>query len=69
MAQKTQNTTTKQESLFTQIAQQHLDIETLADESFDAIDFHESVMDNVNIALKAAYNAGVASVIKHNHAA
>lgn len=66
MAQKTQEITAKQEALFMQIAQQYLDIETLEEQSRDALDFHECVVWGIKDALKAAYDAGVEYVAESN---
>jgi len=67
MAQKAQNIPAKQEALFTQIAQKYLDIETLEEQSRDALDFHECVVWAIKDALKAAYDAGVQSTSKGNN--
>ncbi len=46
------------EALFTQIAQQHLNIETLVERKSDSLDFHEVAVWCVRDALEAAYEAG-----------
>ena len=48
------------DTLLTQIAQQHLDIETLESRRMDALDFHEVAVWSVRDALQAAYIAGMA---------
>ena len=44
--------------LFTQIAREHLDIETLETRKMDGLDFHEVAVWQVEKALRAAYEAG-----------
>lgn len=44
--------------LFTQIAQQHLNIETLVERKSDGLDFHDVAVWSVKDALEAAYEAG-----------
>ena len=46
------------DELFTQIAQQHLNIETLVERKSDSLDFHEVAVWCVRDALEAAYEAG-----------
>jgi hypothetical protein len=48
------------EQTLLQIAQQHLDIETLETRRMDALDFHEVAVWAVREALQAAYIAGLA---------
>jgi predicted metal-dependent hydrolase len=48
----------KKEEIFTQIAQQHLNIETLVERKSDSLDFHEVAVWCVRDALEAAYEAG-----------
>ncbi len=47
------------EQLLTQIAQQHLDIETLERRWSDSLDFHDVAVWSIKAALEAAYQAGV----------
>ena len=47
------------ETLLTQIAQQHLSIETLETLKSDSLDFHDVAVWCVRDALEAAFNAGV----------
>lgn len=47
------------EQLLTQIAQQHLDIETLETRRSDRLDFHDLAVWSIKAALAAAYQAGV----------
>lgn len=47
------------EQLLTQIAQQHLDIETLETRWSDRLDFHDVAVWCIKAALEAAYQAGV----------
>ena len=47
------------EQLLTQIAQQHLDIETLETRRSDRLDFHDLAVWSIKAALEAAYQAGV----------
>lgn len=46
------------DALFTQIAQQHLNIETLVERKSDGLDFHDVAVWSVKDALEAAYEAG-----------
>ena len=48
--------------LFTQIAREHLDIETLETRRMDRLDFHEVAVWQVEKALRAAYEAGRDSI-------
>lgn len=50
---------TRIDTLLTQIAQQHLDIETLETRRSDRFDFHEVAVWNLKAALEAAYHAGI----------
>ena len=50
---------TRIDTLLTQIAQQHLDIETLETRKSDRLDFHEVAVWNLKAALEAAYRAGL----------
>jgi len=47
------------EQLLTQIAQQHLHIETLETRKSDSLDFHDVAVWCLRDALEAAFNAGV----------
>ena len=47
------------EQLLTQIAQQHLDVETLETRRSDRLDFHDLAVWSIKAALEAAYQAGV----------
>jgi len=47
------------ENLLTQIAQQHLRIETLETRKSDGLDFHDVAVWCLRDALEAAFNAGV----------
>ena len=47
------------EQLLTQIAQQHLDVETLETRRSDRLDFHDVAVWSIKAALEAAYQAGV----------
>ena len=49
----------KLEALLTQIAQQHLGIETLQTRRSDSLDFHDVAVWCVRDALEAAFKAGV----------
>ena len=49
----------KLETLLTQIAQQHLGIETLQTRRSDSLDFHDVAVWCVRDALDAAFKAGV----------
>ncbi len=46
------------DALFTLIAQQHLNIETLVTRNSDSLDFHDVAVWSVKDALQAAYEAG-----------
>lgn len=48
-------------ALFTRIAQQHLNVETLATRNSDSLDFHEVSVWGIQAALEAAYEAGKAA--------
>lgn len=50
---------TRIDTLLTQIAQKHLDIETLETRKSDRLDFHEVAVWNLKAALEAAYRAGL----------
>ncbi len=50
------------EQLLTQIAQQHLDVETLETRRSDRLDFHDLAVWSIKAALEAAYQAGVEQV-------
>lgn len=52
------------EELFTQIAQQHLNIETLEERKSDSLDFKEVAVWSVKAALEAAFEAGKAAAKK-----
>jgi len=52
------------DQLLTQIARQHLDIETLETRRSDSLDFHDVAVWQVREALQAAYLAGVAGGAK-----
>ena len=59
---KTANKTTQQlDQLLTQIALDHLFIETLATRNSDSLDFHDVSVWGVKSALMAAYQAGLAA--------
>lgn len=47
------------EQLLTQIAQQHLYVETLETRRSDRLDFHDVAVWSIKAALEAAYQAGV----------
>jgi hypothetical protein len=47
------------EQLLIQIAQQHLDVETLETRRSDRLDFHDLAVWSIKAALEAAYQAGV----------
>lgn len=47
------------DTLLTQIAQQHLGIETLQTRYADRLDFHDLAVWNLRAALQAAFQAGV----------
>jgi hypothetical protein len=46
------------DQLFTQIAQQHLKVETLVTRNADSLDFHDVATWSIKAALEAAYEAG-----------
>jgi hypothetical protein len=50
--------------LFTQIVQQHLNIETLEERNSDSLDFKEVAVWSVKAALEAAFEAGKAAAKK-----
>ena len=50
---------TQIEQLLTQIAREHLSIETLETRRSDGLDFHDVAVWCVRSALEAAFNAGV----------
>ena len=52
------------ENLLTQIAQQHLRIETLETRKSDGLDFHDVAVWCLRDALEAAFNAGVEQASK-----
>lgn len=52
------------DALFTKIAQQHFDIETLETRNLDRLDFHEVSVGSLKAALKKAYEAGQQSSAK-----
>ena len=54
---------TTKHDLFTQIARQHLCIETLAQRNRDSLDFHDVGVIGVQRALDAAYRAGQAELL------
>ena len=58
MRKNTEKTTQKIDLLLTQIALEHLFIETLATRNSDSLDFHEVSVWGVKSALMAAYEAG-----------
>lgn len=47
------------DTLLTQIAQQHLGLETLQTRHADRLDFHDLAVWNLRAALEAAFKAGV----------
>lgn len=47
------------DQLLAQIAQQHLDVETLETRRSDRLDFHDLAVWSLKAALEAAYQAGV----------
>lgn len=47
------------DTLLTQIAQQHLGLETLQTRHADRLDFHDLAVWNLRAALEAAFQAGV----------
>lgn len=50
---------TRIDTVLTQIARQHLGIETLETRNSDRLDFHEVAVWNLKAALEAAYRAGL----------
>jgi len=54
----TSSITEQEIALLESISKQYLDIDILADESIDALDFHACVKLAVKDGLKAAYEAG-----------
>ena len=58
MRKNAEKTTQKIDVLLTQIALDHLFIETLATRSSDSLDFHEVSVWGVKSALMAAYKTG-----------
>ena len=58
MRKNAEKTTQKIDLLLTQIALDHLFIETLATRKSDSLDFHEVSVWGVKSALMAAYEAG-----------
>ena len=54
------------EQLLTQIAREHLSIETLETRRSDGLDFHDVAVWCVRDALEAAFNAGVEHAKKCN---
>ena len=63
--QKTRrNTAQTLDALLTQIAQEHLFIETLETRKSDSLDFHDVSVWGVKEALIAAYQAGLAAAQK-----
>ncbi len=58
MRKNTEKTTQKIDLLLSQIALDHLFIETLATRNSDSLDFHEVSVWGVKSALMAAYEAG-----------
>ncbi len=58
MRKNAEKTTQKLDELLTQIALDHLFIETLATRNSDSLDFHEVSVWGVKSALMAAYKAG-----------
>lgn len=53
--------------LFTKIAQEHLNFETLEERKSDSLDFKEVGVLNVRAALEAAYKAGKSAAIKPDY--
>lgn len=49
------------DELFTRIAQEHLNIETLVERKMDSLDFHDVGVLNIKAALAAAFEAGKAA--------
>lgn len=58
------NTTQPLDTLLTQIAQEHLCIDTLETRNSDSLDFHNVGVWGVKEALIAAYQAGLAAAQK-----
>ncbi len=54
------------DDIFTQIAQEHLNIETLVRRCSDSLDFHDVGVLNIRDALDAAYEAGRAAMKSKN---
>ena len=54
----TRKPTVTKDQLFTQIAAQHLHIETLETRNSDSLDFHDTAVWSIKAALEAAYEAG-----------
>lgn len=54
---------TMKHELFTQIARQHLGIETLEQRNRDSLDFHDVGVTGVQRAIDAAYRAGQAALL------
>ena len=48
------------DTILTQIAQQHLDIETLQTRNADSLDFYDAAVWRIKAALEAAFKAGAA---------
>ena len=59
MAKKTATAST--DALLLEIAQKHLDLETLQARNSDSLDFKEQAVWSIEAALKAAFEAGRAS--------
>jgi isoaspartyl peptidase/L-asparaginase-like protein (Ntn-hydrolase superfamily) len=53
---------TRINEILTAIAKKHLHLQTLATRKVDALDFSEQAVWAIEAALRAAFNAGVASV-------
>ena len=58
------NTAQTLDALLTQIAQEHLFIDTLETQNSDSLDFHDVSVWGVKEALIAAYQAGLAAAQK-----
>ena len=56
----------KLNQLMTQIAQQHLRLETLETRHSDSLDFHEVAIWQIQEALQAAFEAGRQAALKSN---
>lgn len=52
------------DALFTKIAQEHFDIETLETRNLDRLDFHDVSVWGIKAALKKAYEAGQKNPVK-----